>query len=174
MECAPSFFSGPWDAVIAPASVFFSTQELRRRTGRANVLVYGPPHLLRAAWLAGALDYLKEPWTEDELYLRLGGARPGWLEWRWEGTLLRLAADQVSLETGDLQELSPAEAEILRVLVQRQGTPVSRAVLGWAAGCSEGRVIDTLVGRVRTKLQTLTHATANPIAPVRGLGYRLP
>jgi len=160
--------------VIAPASLFFSTPELRRGTGRTNVLVYGPGHLFRAAWLAGALDYLKEPWTEEELFLRLGGPSPGWLEWTWLGSRLRLAADQLSLENGARESLSPGEAEILRVLVQRQGTPVSRAVLGWAAACEEGRVVDTLVGRVRAKLRTLVGTDSNPIVSVRGLGYRLP
>jgi DNA-binding response OmpR family regulator len=70
--------------------------------------------------------------------------------------------------------LSAAEAGILRLLVQRQGTPVSRAVLGWGATCAEGRVVDTLVGRIRAKIRTLTRSEANPVVAVRGLGYRLP
>ena len=69
MTCAPSFFPGTWDAVIAPAQAFFSTPQLKR----LHVLVYGPAHLMRAAWLAGASDYLKEPWTAEELFL--GAAR---------------------------------------------------------------------------------------------------
>jgi len=139
-----------------------------------NLVVYGPGHLFRAAWLSGAQEYLKEPWQPDELFLRLAGPRPPFVEWTSHGLTFRLEGLRVSLEDGRCVELSAAEAELLRILVQRRGMAVSRGILGWAASCSPGRVVDTLVARVRRKLVVLSGHDTNPLPGVRGLGYRLP
>jgi len=171
VTCAPSFFPGDWDAIVVPASHFFSDPALRHTV---NFVVYGPAHLFRVAWLAGALDYLKEPWQPEELFLRLRGPRPPFLEWPWMGRMFRLEGILLSLEGGPVAKLTPTEAELLRILVQRRGTAVSREILGWAASCSQGRVVDTLMVRLRHKIQTLTGVESDPIPGVRGLGYRLP
>lgn len=156
---------------MIPASHFFSTPALRQTV---NFVVYGPAHLFRAAWLAGAQDYLKEPWQPDELFLRLRGPQPPFLEWNWMERRLRLEGGSLGLEDGTRAKLSPAESELLRILVQRRGTVVSRGVMGWAASCSQGRVVDTLVARLRHKVQSLVGVDVDPIPGVRGLGYRLP
>ena len=173
MTCAPSFFPGPWDAVVVPVSAFFSTPLLRQGKGM-DLIVYGPAHLLRKSWLSGVRDYLKEPWLPDELFLRLRGPLPTSLKWSWGERLLSLNAMTVAADTGFQIKLSRTEADILRLLVQRQGVTVSRNVLSWAAECSSGRVVDTLVARLRRKLQSVTGLQDDPIPSVRGLGYRLP
>lgn len=134
--------------------------------------MYGPAHLFRGAWLAGVNDYLKEPWSPDELFLRLRGPAPAWLEWQASGMACRMEGLQL-VRGAEGVTLSGSEAAVLRVLVQRRGTPVSRAILGWVAGCSEGRVIDTLVARLRKKLEAVG-ADDHGLVAVRGLGYRLP
>jgi DNA-binding response OmpR family regulator len=150
--------------------VFFSLPELRHTT---DLIVYGPPHLFRAAWLGGVVDYLREPWQPEELFLRLRGPLPSRVEWVWQDRKVRLEGLVLALD--DLRtKLSPTEADLLKILVQRRGMAVSRAVLGWAASCSAGRVVDTLVARVRRKLQGLAATEEDPIVAVRGLGYRLP
>lgn len=171
VTCAPLFFSGHWDAIVLPTEQFFSIPEVRRTAG-ASVVPYGPAHLLRAAWLAGALDYLKEPWTAEELFLRVRGPQPPVLAWTTAGVDLVLEGSTLASDTSGVH-LSPAEAGVLRLLVLRRGLAVSRAVLAWEAGCSPHRVIDTLVGRLRTKLRRLAPLAAGP-EPVRGVGYRLP
>ena len=160
--------------MVIPASVFFSEPELRRGQTAVSWFVYGPAHLLRAAWLAGVQDYLKDPWTEEELFLRVRGPRPTVLEWSWGDRNWRLEGQSLELDDGPAARLSSAEAAILGLLVQRRGLPVSRNILAWAATCSSGRVIDTLVCRLRQKIQRLTPEAAEPIMSVRGLGYRVP
>ena len=162
---------GPWDAAVVPAAVFFSLPDLRQTT---ELVVYGPAHLFRAAWLAGAHDYLREPWEPEELFLRLRGPLPSRMEWVWAGRRLRLEGLVLSLDDGLRAKLSPTEADLLRILVQRRGLAVSRTVLGWAASCSTGRVVDTLVARLRRKIQGLVATDDDPVLGVRGLGYRLP
>jgi DNA-binding response OmpR family regulator len=155
-----------------PAAHYFAEATLRRGPESVNVFVYGPPHLFRVAWLAGARDYLRDPWTVEELYLRLRGPCPPSVEWALQGRTFRLEGRYLAESEGGKARLSQAEAELLRLLVQRRGTAVSRAVLGWCAACSEGRVVDTLVGRVRRKLSLL--GAQESVISVRGLGYRLP
>jgi DNA-binding response OmpR family regulator len=160
--------------VVLPADQFFSHPELRRGPGALELVAYGPDHLFRASWLAGALDYLREPWSVDELFLRLRGPQPGIT--RWETGSERAVLEGSVLSAGGQRsvKLSPAEAEVLRLLVQRRGMPVSRTVLAWRARCSSGRVIDTLVGRLRAKLKNAGPGGAVVPEAVRGVGYRLP
>lgn len=155
--------------MAAPASLYFSTPELKRHPA---ALVYGPPHLLRAAWLAGVLDYLKEPWEPEELFLRLRGPRAAAVSWTFQGRELRLEGHAISTAAQTVR-LSITEAELLRLLVKRRGTAVPRHVLAWAAGCSERRVVDTLMARLRRKLAALEEPGARIVA-VRGVGYTFP
>jgi DNA-binding response OmpR family regulator len=128
---------------------------------------------MRAAWLAGASDYLKEPWTTEELFLRLRGPRSAVVDWSWQRHALRLEGTTLSTE-GPAVELTAAESEVLRMLVERRGLAVPRRILAWAAGCSDGRVVDTLVGRIRLKLRRATASAARSITAVRGVGYQFP
>lgn len=159
--------------MIVPASQFFSIPDIRRGPSAANVLVYGPEHLLRAAWLSGARDYLRDPWSVEELYLRLRGPSPAFVEWDSGGRVFRLEGRHLTCGPEPGVRLSVGEAGLLKILVQRRGLPVSRSVLAWTAGCSEGRVVDTLISRVRGKLKALDYGPQE-LMTVRGLGYRLP
>lgn len=174
VTCAPSFFPGPWDAVVLPADLFFSHPELRRGPGAVELLAYGPAHLFRASWLAGAQDYLREPWSVEELFLRLRGPQPGTTRWDAGGAVVVLEGAVLSAGGERSIKLSPAEAEVLRLLVQRRGLPVTREVLAWRARCSSGRVIDTLVGRLRAKLARVCPGSPAVPEAVRRVGYRLP
>ena len=154
--------------------MFFSATRQRNAPSACDWVVYGPGHLFRAAWLAGARDYLKDPWTADELFLRIRGPERPHLSWTSCGLPLALEGrDLVGPE--ERVTLSTAEAGLLRALTERQGLPVSREVLGWAAWCSDGRVIDTLVGRLRAKLARVSGLRdIQTVESVRRVGYRLP
>lgn len=170
MECAPLFFSGPWDAVVLPVDQFFGPWALPRDI---PLVVWGPPDQFRAAWQAGAWDYLKDPWSAEELVLRLRGPEPPSVRWDTSTGQAELRGAELSLVGHSVERLTAAEAQMLRLLVLRRGTAVSRAVLAWSARCGEGRVVDTLVGRLRQKLIGAgVPAPEGPVA-VRGLGYRL-
>jgi len=88
----------------------------------------------------------------------------------------RLSADHRDLftPTGAACQLTAAEFDLLRTLVQNRGTPVPRDLLSRAvfrrAWNPDDRAIDNLVARLRRKL--LIHVD-NPavIKPVRGVGY---
>lgn len=173
VTCAPLFFPGAWDAAVVPAGPWLADPGLRRRTP-ADVVVYGSEENFGPAWRTGILDYLREPWQPEELFLRLRGPESPTVVWDWAGKSLRLDGNEFSTAEGDRVRLSSAEANLLRILVRRRGLPVSRGVLAWAAGCSSGRVIDTLVGRLRNKLRPILAADAPLPVSVRGVGYRLP
>jgi DNA-binding response OmpR family regulator len=123
--------------------------------------------------MAGALDYLRDPWQAEELLLRLRGPRPDLVTWTWEGQPFRL--EGTILTAGDRRiSLSGAEAALIRTLALRQPAPVSRSVLAWAAGCKEGRVVDTLVARIRGKVRDVFGPGPRAIHAVRDVGYRIP
>jgi DNA-binding response OmpR family regulator len=158
---------------VLPAEQFFSQRQLRSGPEAVDLLPYGPAHLFRAAWLSGAQDYLREPWQPDELFLRLKGPRPPKLTWAVGAGTLSLEGCRLAGPT-DAVKLTSVEAELLRILVQRRGVAVSRAVLAWGAACSEGRAVDTLMGRLRIKVQRVSFPGAAVPEAVRGVGYRLP
>lgn len=174
IHCSQSVLSGPWDTLIVPTSTYFSTPAIRKGRISADVIVHGPAHLFRSSWLAGARDFLREPWAPEELFLRLRGARPSSILWEMSGRPCRLDGRYLTSDSDARIRLSTAEAGVLRVLVQRRGLPVSRAILAWESQCAEGRVVDTLVGRIRAKLARIIGLDTATILSVRGVGYRLP
>jgi len=161
--------------VILPASEFFSTAQLRKNPPALDLVVYGPAHLFRKAWLSGVRDYLRDPWLPEELFLRVRGPLPSSLKWDWGEYNLSLRGTKLIEDSSSKEiRLSRAEADLLRVLAQRQGQAVSRNLLAWAAQCSEGRVIDTLMARLRKKIQAISSVEDDPVPSIRGFGYRLP
>ena len=159
---ARRYFAGDW---------FAPDQTLPRL-----VLVYGEAHLLRAAFLKGATDYLKEPWTVDELLVRAGWRRPRVVSWTSLGVAFELEGTR--LRGKSHVELTAAEAALLGALVQRQGSTLSPDLLSQALYGSQrppaSRVLATLVSRLRGRLRAAGLADGNPIVSERGAGYRLP
>lgn len=163
--------------MVVPVSLYFSPAS-REANWDVDVLVYGPAHLLRLAFQRGAHDYLKEPWTADELFVRAG--QRGSRRFRFDVAGWQLVLDGGTLSSGDRrQELTSSEAQLLAFLVQRQGKTVSVAALGhqlYGVGpVPESRVLATLISRLRGHLRRLTRLPkSNPILSFRGDGYRLP
>jgi len=162
--------------VVVPAALYFSVP--RSREWNVDVVVYGPAHLLRLAFQRGAHDYLKDPWTAEELFVRAATRGTGRLLFEVAGW--RLALEGNSLSTGDRrQQLTAAEARLLAFLVQRQGRTVSVVALAqqlYGDGqAPPSRVLATLISRLRGHLRRLTALPeSNPILALRGEGYRLP
>jgi DNA-binding response OmpR family regulator len=128
---------------------------------------------MRAAWLAGAMDYLKEPWEPEELFLRIRGPRTAAVSCTWQGKSLRLEGIELRADDRTVQ-LSAAEAELMRMLIKRRGMAVPRRILAWAAGCTDGRVVDTLISRIRVKLAEVAGTSAKCLVAIRGVGYSFP
>jgi hypothetical protein len=143
------------------------------------VIAHGPPNLLRSAFLAGCADYLREPWTAEELGLRAlrllerGRGRYAfpWGELSFEGNDLRTPAGLVALTL--------RESRILAKLLAARGSPVPRDALAcraWGKPAAAGsRALDMHVASIRRKVIAAVPA-AGPrfITAVRGEGYVIP
>jgi hypothetical protein len=169
------------DAYLFPARALPPAAELAAlQAGGAAVLAYGAPGLLRAAFLAGCDDFLKEPWNPEELECRLERAsRPG-----AAGVSARLPWGELTVRGGRVcspfgeATLSHPESRILAALLSRPGEAVSREVLAYAAwgrpAAAGSRALDAHVSALRRKLRGLAPpAAAVRIRALRGVGYAL-
>jgi CheY-like chemotaxis protein len=165
-------------AQLVPASAFLATPELKSLRARAEaILAYGPAQLLPGCFLAGCDDYLKEPWTLEELEWRLRRLLPeerrrylfGWGSFTLEGLTLASAESDCPLSWPELR--------ILRLLADHPAQVVPREALYyaiWGRGGARGsRVADVHVSRLRRKLLALFPESAGALRTVRGQGYLL-
>ncbi len=155
------------------------------RASGALVLAHGAPELLRAAFLAGCDDFLKEPWSPEELECRLeklerrSGGRPAVISARLGWGELSLRGGRARSPYGEAS-LSHPQSAILAVLLARPGEAVGREVLAfaaWGRPCAAGsRALDMQVAGLRRKLRGLAPpgaAGAVRIRALRGVGYAL-
>lgn len=78
--------------------------------------------------------------------------------------------DQILTYQGKSVTLSPVEAEVMRLLSDAKGDPVSREAIAKAIGDSTANKADVYVCYLRRKLRMLTDR--NHLITVRGVGYR--
>lgn len=130
---------------------------------------------------AGVDDYLAKPFDPRELALRIGSilrrAQPRPVE-EPAARLVRFGDFVFDLARGELRQgeepvrLSEREREILTLLAESPGEPVSREALAGAGAAGNERTIDVQVNRLRRKIEI---DPANPVwlHTARGVGYRL-
>ncbi|OHD78987.1 MAG: hypothetical protein A3J97_03870 [Spirochaetes bacterium RIFOXYC1_FULL_54_7] len=133
------------DAVIVPAQRFLAMAPLQLPV---PVLASGPPSLLAECLAAGCADYLREPWSIDEVEARLSrhtGSAGKWPEntGSWDGSVLS--------GPGGQQRLSPGLSTLLDLLLANRGACVTREALSAILGSSgvQGRSIDMQMSRLR-------------------------
>jgi hypothetical protein len=141
------------------------------------IVAWGPAGMLRAAFCAGCADYLREPWTPEELSTRAlavlsrtekRSAFP-WGVLAFDGDTLRAPGGAVTL--------THHEALILRTLLRSRGSPVPREALRLVSGRrahSGGRSIDVQVASLRRKVRAVAPGAGRLISAVRGQGYVIP
>ena len=147
--------------------------------GGVPVVAHGPASMMRGAILAGCTDYLKEPWTPQELELRVNAvlSRQGsrwelpWGEVRLEGSELRTR--------GGGMALTYHQAVILRALLRQRGQPVPRVALacllgGGGTGNAASRSIDVHISALRRRVRAAFPEAGRLIVCVRGKGYMIP
>jgi DNA-binding response OmpR family regulator len=161
------------DLYIAPAS---AAPDLVEKS--APVIAWGAAAEMRAAFLAGCEDFLRDPWTPQELGLRALAAiarsarrfRFAWGELSFSG--------QDLCTPGGLAALTFHESVILMKLLRARGQPVPREALAYAiTGAPQrapSRAIDVHVASVRRKVRGLVPAAGRFILSVRGQGYMVP
>lgn len=129
----------------------------------------------------GADDYLPKPYDPKEMYARI------------ESLLRRYSksnSDKVVTNQSDFElkgdtlyfkkqplSLTPAEFEVLSLLVKHQGITQSREQIINTAGTmsidSQGKSLDVIISKIRTKLAVNNPEDSKRIQAVRGIGYKL-
>jgi DNA-binding winged helix-turn-helix (wHTH) protein len=147
----PDFYLIPAERISAVAL----THALARDT---MIVAYGPPVSLPEAFAAGAVEYLKEPWTVNEMVLRLRRLSDDSSTFVFEGRRYRLEGSSILGNEGQVR-LTDRERSILSSLMRGAPDPLSRRELydRFRPGMSENsRVLDMHIHALRAKLMRLT------------------
>ncbi len=176
VQFGPSFHDGPWDLAVVPVSEFLLLRsQYSLMTQGLLWMPYGPAHLLQTAWVRGAWDYLKEPWELTELELRVSRLLSSELSWESHG--LQFQVKDGKLCQGEkTASLSCDEEALLRSLLLRRGSPVSRHLLeqNCLRDSAQSRALSMQISRLRKKFRGLGWMEGDPIPADRHQGYRLP
>ncbi len=127
------------------------------------VIAYGTAGELRISYLEGCSDFMKEPWTPEELHFRVlrqptskcFGFRWGELEVTGSGVTVRTLGTAGADAHSMLLRFPEPELRIFEVLLAERGTVVSRNALFYAIGDRPGegsRSIDMHISRLRRAL----------------------
>jgi len=170
-----------FNAALLPASllldpVFPRAESIHRlRAAGCALICFGSVELLPGCFLAGCDEYLKEPWSPEELEWRVRKLCSG------TETLFRFSWGSFKIASLELwsplgsRTLCAQEQSILRLLAANAGEPVSREALYYgiwgkpAAG--ESRAVDMHIASLRKKLRELFPESEACIRSVRGVGY---
>jgi DNA-binding response OmpR family regulator len=163
------------DAALYAAPAHRAREICQRET---PVIAWGAASLLGSSLLAGCADYLKDPWTPEELEMRalaaLSRVRQNftfpWGEISFQGLNLHTPAGPVSLTLH--------ESRILKTLLRARGEPVPRDALSYRAGGGPApagsRAVDAHVAALRRKVRAAVPAAGRFILCVRRQGYLVP
>jgi DNA-binding response OmpR family regulator len=163
------------DVNVMPADMLNTFAENNEM--RLPVLIYGSHIFLRQAYLFGCSDFCKDPWSLEELELRLDKILFSILkkyEFSWGS--VTFSGREVAV-SGSAMPLTYQEMKIFRILVEQRGIAVPREVLFYSLwgnpGSGTSRVIDVHVAALRKKMSAVVAGkTGKPIiSSVRNIGY---
>jgi DNA-binding response OmpR family regulator len=170
-----------FDAVLLPATLlldpaFPRTEAIHRlRAAGCSLICFGAAELLQGCFLAGCDEYLREPWSPEELEWRvrkLCKDREALYCFSWGRFTIQ--SQTIGSPAGSCA-LCAQEQSILRLLAANSGEPVSREALYygiWGRPAAEGsRAVDMHIASLRRKLRALFPESGACIRSVRGVGY---
>ena len=123
----------------------------------------------------GAYDYLPKPYDPKEMYARIMSILNRLNKGEGKASLpqsdFEIKGDTIYFK-GTALSLTPAEFEVLSLLVKNQGITQSREQIINTSGTmsidSQGKSLDVIISKIRTKLNDNKRIQA-----VRGVGYKL-
>ena len=123
----------------------------------------------------GAYDYLPKPYDPKEMYARIMSILNRLNKGEGKASLpqsdFEIKGDTIYFKATALS-LTPAEFEVLALLVKNQGITQSREQIINTSGTmsidSQGKSLDVIISKIRTKL-----GDNKRIQAVRGVGYKL-
>ena len=125
----------------------------------------------------GADDYLTKPFEPEELALRIAAVLRRVVveepveEIEMSGIIFNLAREE--LKDGDkLVRLTDGETQLLKILAENAGEPVSRETLANGTSAGADRSVDVQITRLRRKIEPDPKEPIH-IQTVRSIGYRL-
>ncbi len=125
----------------------------------------------------GADDYITKPFEPEELALRIAAVLRRVVveepveEIEMSGLIFNLAREE--LKDGDkLVRLTDGETQLLKILAEIAGEPVSREALANGTSAGADRSVDVQITRLRRKIEPDPKEPIH-IPTVRSIGYRL-
>lgn len=161
-----------FDYIVMPSDLYLSLQLKLIRPSK--IICYGPANLLSLSYISGCVDYIKDPWTIEELACRITYLNT--LEFNTSKILMKLDRNKISCCSYS-EFLSDDEGKVLDLLVVAKGSPVSvdtleLAVYGFKQN-TDSKAISMIVSRLRKKINSILpiHNEEKMILYIKNYGY---
>ncbi len=155
----------------------------RRPATWLPVIGIGPPESLRRAFVDGCADYIKEPWSPEELHFRAlkvgrrNSYRFSWGVLEHDGFILRFGFDGAGAKRTTTVRINRKQSALLGALLALRGEVVSRELLFFAMWGRDGggsRAVDMQIHALRAGVDTAARGLgAELIKSVYGNGYTI-